>query len=359
MAAPSHQCARGRLDLKISRVECGAFPEAEGLNPRFRPGAPKLRYVLDTSLNNALVGSVHWPKLDLFRPFFTRLSDQSCWCGRPGADGPIGGVGVFEPPRAIVAMNGRVDLAHYLEHLVLDIQYDLGGAENFIGVTLGFGESANQFMTVVESEETGLGVFAVNTGLAMMHQALYLGTIDPRFHHVLNLTRWLRRSGRPRLSAHQAAAALDIGLAQAQYCLSALRVLEYPVGMSETADYMASHVGPILVAEKDDDGRASLVRSLIELGYNVRCVASGRAAVEILSRYETSVVVLDIDLPDLDGVSIAKWLLESQPATRLVLMSGGIEIPADGDVATSEIRFLPKPFQIAALHHTLQIVSPN
>jgi CheY-like chemotaxis protein len=333
------------------------FPEVEGLNPHFRPGAPKLRYLLDTSLDNALIGDVRSPTLDLFLPFFKRRSSHSRGCGR--TRGKRGGEYLYEPSRSLEWLDDRVDIAHDLEHLVLDIQYDLGGAEIFGGVTCGLGVSTSQFVTVVESEETALGVFAVNAGLAMMHQALYSGTIDPRFHHVLDLVRWLRQSGRARLNAHEAAGELDIGLAQARYCLSALRVLEYPVELAETSDALASHVGPVLVVEDDDDGRAILGRFLAELGYDVRCVSSGRTAVDILARYETSVAVLNISLPDLDGVSIARWLIESQPATKLVLIAGGLDVLEHSGLVNSEIRVLPKPFATAAFHHTLRIVSAN
>lgn len=343
--------------MRIKQLERGVFPEIERLNPHFRPGAPKLRYFLDTSLDNPVPGTVREPNLDLFLPFFSRLSSHSCGSGRACARSRGGYL--HEPSSSLVSLHDRVDIAHYLEHLVLDIQYDLGGAESFSGVTIALAASASQFVTVVESEETEFGVFAVNAGLAMMHQALYSGTLDPRFHHVLDLARWLRRAGRSRISALEAASVLSVAPAQARYCLSALRVLEHPVEISDTAESMASHLGSILVVEDDDEGRAILGQSLAELGYDVRCAADGRTAVNILTRYDTSVVVLDIYLPDLDGVSIARWLLESQPATKLVMISGGIDMTNEGGLVNSEIRFLPKPFKIAALHRMLQTVSAN
>jgi len=343
--------------LRIDLLERGVFPELEGLNPHFRPGAPKLRYLLDTRLDNAWPGNVHAPSFEIFEPFFSRLSSHSCGCGRTRAQSRGGYK--YKPSRTLVTLHERVDLAHYLEHLVLDIQYDLGGADSFSGVTLGVGAGASQFVTVVESEEIRLGAFAVNTALAMMHQALYTGAVDPRFIHVLDLARWLRRTGHSRISPREAARVLHIGPAQARYCLTALRVLKYPIDIRDTGDSMAPQIGPVLVVEDDELGRALLGESLGELGYDVRCVADGRTAVDILARYDTSVVVLDVYLPDLDGLSIARWLLESQPATQVVLISGGIDVEHEDGLANSDIRFLPKPFKIAALHQTLQTVYLN
>lgn len=343
--------------MRIEWLEQGVFPDMEELNPQFRPGASKLRYLLDATLDNAVRGSVRHPSLDLFLPFFDRLSSHACGCGHGAAQ--RAGRYVFEPSRSLVTTYERVDIAHYLEHLVLDIQYDLGRGESISGVTLALDPAARQFVTVVESDEPGVGVFAVNAGLTMMHQALYSGVIDPRFRHVLDLARWLRRTGRTSLTVKEAGAELRVAPALARYCVSALRTLEFPVEIDDSAESLASQFGPVLVVEDDEEGRAILEQSLAELGYDVRIAADGRTAVEILGRYDTNVVVLDIYLPDLDGLSIARWLLESQPATRLVLISGGIDDTDERRLTNRAIRFLPKPFKIAALHQTLQTVSAN
>jgi two-component system response regulator CpxR len=120
-----------------------------------------------------------------------------------------------------------------------------------------------------------------------------------------------------------------------------------------------SQFGPILIVEDDDDGRTILGETLTELGYQVRCAHDGRTGVDILKQYETSAVVLDVYLPDVDGVSIARWLLESQPATKLVLISGWVDFGESSGLQNTEIRFLPKPFTISALHTTLQAASAN
>ena len=337
--------------MRIHHVESGAFPEYDGLNPQFRAGSSKLRYVLDTSLDNAPLGDeLHPLDLDVFLPFFRRLSAHACGSGCLGASAQAFD---YEPSRSIVTLKERIDIAHYLEHLVLDIQYDLGVADSISGVTLGIRGTPGEFLTVVESEDVGICVFAVNTALAMMHQALYTGRIDPRYRFVLQVARWLSTTRRRHAAVCDVTRALHIDAATARSCLAALKVLEFPVEVTETTDG-PGQLGTVLVVEDNEDGREILHDGLTALGYRVRCAPDGRTGVEILSQYDVSAVVLDIYLPDLDGVSIARWLLETQPATRLVLISGGIEIDENDKLSNTAIQFLPKPFRVAALHSVLQ-----
>jgi CheY-like chemotaxis protein len=339
--------------VKVLQLQSGAFREYEGLNPHFRSGAPKLRYVLDTSLDNGLLGGVRALDLDVFLPFFHRLSAHACGCGRvrEATEREF----QYEPATSLVTLQHRIDIAHYLEHLVLDIQYDLGAAESISGVTLSLGAEATQFMTVVESEDIGLCVFAVNTAMAMMHQALYAGAIDPRYRGVLQLARWLRAERRSETDLHEVMQAMSADAATARYGLRALKVLEFPVAVRDHAP-APTNLGPVLVVDDNEAGRALMHESLTSLGYDVRCAHDGRTGLDILSRYDTSAVVLDVYLPDVDGVSIARWLLESQPATKLVLISGGIDMGDGGSLSNSDVHFLPKPFRISALHDALQTV---
>jgi CheY-like chemotaxis protein len=340
--------------VRVLQLQSGAFREYEGLNPHFKAGARKLRYVLDTSLDNGLLGGVRTLDLDVFLPFFHRLSAHACGCGsvRESSRREF----QYEPSPSLVTLQHRIDIAHYLEHLVLDIQYDLGEAESISGVTVSLGAEASQFMTVVESEDVNLCVFAVNTALAMMHQALYAGTIDPRYRGVLAMARWLRQSRKGETDLRQVMAAMSADAATARYCLRALKVLGFPVSIHDVAAAPAS-MGPVLVVDDNEAGRTLMHESLASLGYDVRCAHDGRTGLDILSRYEAAAVVLDVYLPDLDGVSIARWLLESQPATKLVMISGGIEMGEGDSLSHSHVHFLPKPFRISALHDALQTVA--
>jgi len=80
----------------------------------------------------------------------------------------------------------------------------------------------------------------------------------------------------------------------------------------------------ILVAEDDDDFRAALAALLEADG---RFAVAGRAstgceAVELARELELDAVVMDIEMPGLDGVEATRQLLEHKPDLPVVAISG-------------------------------------
>ena len=60
----------------------------------------------------------------------------------------------------------------------------------------------------------------------------------------------------------------------------------------------------ILVVEDDDETRAALVRELTGRGYRVEEAADGRTALRRWDARRPDVVLLDLGLPDIEGIEI-------------------------------------------------------
>jgi CheY-like chemotaxis protein len=80
----------------------------------------------------------------------------------------------------------------------------------------------------------------------------------------------------------------------------------------------------ILVAEDDEDFLAALETVLEADG---RFAVAGRArngreAVEIACRLQVDAVVMDIEMPELDGVEATRQLQEQQPVVPVIAISG-------------------------------------
>jgi len=73
---------------------------------------------------------------------------------------------------------------------------------------------------------------------------------------------------------------------------------------------------PILVVEDNSDHR-ELIQLILEqqLGRETTWAADGIQAMQMVEKEKPSLVVLDADLPRLDGLHFARWL-KSNPATR-------------------------------------------
>ncbi len=70
-------------------------------------------------------------------------------------------------------------------------------------------------------------------------------------------------------------------------------------------------VGRVLVVEDDADARAVLVRHLEDLGLEVRAAANGKEALRAVEREAPDAIILDLLLPEMDGMSFLRKLREN------------------------------------------------
>jgi DNA-binding response OmpR family regulator len=101
----------------------------------------------------------------------------------------------------------------------------------------------------------------------------------------------------------------------------------------------------VLVVEDDDAIAQVLQRSLRMEGYEVRIAGDGVAALDEAHAFLPDLVILDLGLPRLDGVEVAKTLRESDDVPILVLTArDGVEARVEGLDAGAD-DYLVKPFE--------------
>jgi two-component system, OmpR family, response regulator MprA len=101
----------------------------------------------------------------------------------------------------------------------------------------------------------------------------------------------------------------------------------------------------VLVVEDDDAIAQVLQRSLRMEGYEVRAAADGRAALDQGRSFAPDLVILDLGLPGIDGLEVAKTLRQSDDVPILVLTArDGVESRVEGLDAGAD-DYLVKPFE--------------
>ena len=100
----------------------------------------------------------------------------------------------------------------------------------------------------------------------------------------------------------------------------------------------------VLVVDDDADIIGFLADVLADEGYAVRCAFDGQQALDHIAGEPPDVVVADVMMPRLDGVTLIAKLRERRDRTPVVLTSA---VYADVDVPG--VRFVPKPFDLEYL----------
>src|SRR5947209_8632374 len=101
----------------------------------------------------------------------------------------------------------------------------------------------------------------------------------------------------------------------------------------------------VLVVEDDDAIAQVLQRSLRMAGYEVKLAADGRAGLDDAHAFLPDLVILDLGLPGLDGIDVARKLRESDDVPILVLTArDAVESRVEGLDAGAD-DYLVKPFE--------------
>ena len=101
----------------------------------------------------------------------------------------------------------------------------------------------------------------------------------------------------------------------------------------------------VLVVEDDDAISQVLQRSLRMEGYDVRIAGDGVSGLDQVGSFLPDLVILDLGLPKLDGIEVAKRLREREDVPILVLTArDAVESRVEGLDAGAD-DYLVKPFE--------------
>jgi two-component system, NarL family, response regulator LiaR len=106
----------------------------------------------------------------------------------------------------------------------------------------------------------------------------------------------------------------------------------------------------VIVADDDPFARRIIRSALQEAGIIVVAEAStGGQAVELTLFYEPDVVLMDVVMPELDGISATRKLLKSRPDERIILLTSADEELGIAGLQAGASGFLNKDLNIDAL----------
>jgi DNA-binding response OmpR family regulator len=113
----------------------------------------------------------------------------------------------------------------------------------------------------------------------------------------------------------------------------------------------------ILLVEDDSSMALALKRALGKQGYSVNAVSSGETALHVIDLEAPDIVILDLGLPDLDGIDVLRSLREKHAELPVLLLTARSELDDKiRGLDSGADDYLAKPFAMAELFARLRVL---
>ena len=127
------------------------------------------------------------------------------------------------------------------------------------------------------------------------------------------------------------------------------------VNIFESKQFNTNHNQYILIVEDDDCLRNNLARYFNLHGYNVTSVADGAHALESIKRHEFQIMLIDLCLPDINGMEILKKINHERLNTACLVITAYASLNSVIDAFHfGAYDYLEKPFPLSELEQKIR-----
>jgi len=105
---------------------------------------------------------------------------------------------------------------------------------------------------------------------------------------------------------------------------------------------------PLILIVDDELGPRESLRMILRDDYGLETAASGKEAITFIEKNEFDLIILDIRMPEMNGIDLLKVIREKTPATEVIMVTAYATV----DTATEALRlgavdYLYKPFDVS------------
>jgi len=106
----------------------------------------------------------------------------------------------------------------------------------------------------------------------------------------------------------------------------------------------------ILLVDDEENARIALSRILSREGYIVDTVSNGYEALNHLREHDVNLIVTDINMPEMDGISFLRELNRCFPGSNVIMMTayGGVESYIEA-INLGAFEYINKPVKVEEL----------
>ncbi len=108
--------------------------------------------------------------------------------------------------------------------------------------------------------------------------------------------------------------------------------------------------GTILVVDDEEDLRRLLTESLAREGFQVVAARSGREALALVEQEPPDLIILDLVMPEMDGIETLRRIRERGVAAKVVVLTAYGTAQQVREAMALDVReFIGKPFDVERL----------
>lgn len=113
---------------------------------------------------------------------------------------------------------------------------------------------------------------------------------------------------------------------------------------------MARTMSRVLVVDDEENARIGLSRILEQEGYQVDSVANGLEALEFLQHEKVEVIISDLRMPEMGGLTFLRELNRHYPSTQVIMVTayGGVESYLEA-IHLGAYEYIHKPVKLEEL----------
>jgi DNA-binding response OmpR family regulator len=112
----------------------------------------------------------------------------------------------------------------------------------------------------------------------------------------------------------------------------------------------------ILVVDDEPEVRQLMEHFLTERGYDVRIAENGRLALVALDTFTPDVVLLDMHMPEMDGLETLRRLAVRSPSLPVIMITVNDDIETTARLLQlGAADYVPKPFNLEYLEQAINI----
>jgi DNA-binding response OmpR family regulator len=115
-------------------------------------------------------------------------------------------------------------------------------------------------------------------------------------------------------------------------------------------------LGRVLVVDDEPEVRLILQEFLSDRGYEVSLADDGAAALASLGTDRPDLVLLDVAMPEMDGVETLRRIMTLTPPVSVIMVTANADIAITSKLlAMGAVDYIPKPFDFEYLDQAVSI----